>query len=95
MTARVWPISHQRSRNDWRGKVTRRQSQVAELIGQGKTNKEIARELGLSPETVKDYIRTILLTCNMKNRAQVALLGKQDPGFANAIVAGVLMGAIC
>jgi DNA-binding NarL/FixJ family response regulator len=37
--------------------LTERQAQVAERVAQGLTNKEVARELGLSEETVKQHIR--------------------------------------
>jgi DNA-binding NarL/FixJ family response regulator len=36
--------------------LTPRQMQVAALVAQNKTNKTIARELGVSVQTVKDHI---------------------------------------
>ncbi len=46
---------------DWLPRVelpalTPREEQVLRLMARGLTNKAIARELGLSPETVKDYL---------------------------------------
>ncbi len=46
---------------DWMPRVdlpdlTPREEQVLRLMAQGLSNKAIARELGLSPETVKDYL---------------------------------------
>ena len=35
--------------------LTRRESQVCELICQGRSNKEIARLLAISPRTVEDH----------------------------------------
>ncbi|HLA82524.1 MAG TPA: LuxR C-terminal-related transcriptional regulator, partial [Thermoleophilia bacterium] len=36
--------------------LSRREAQVALLIALGKTNKEIAAQLGLSDQTVKEYV---------------------------------------
>ena len=39
--------------------LTSQQEKVLALVAQGKTNKEIADELGLSEKTVKNYVRNI------------------------------------
>ena len=39
--------------------ATPRQYEVAELVAKGLKNKQIARELGISPETVNTHIRDI------------------------------------
>ena len=36
--------------------LTTRQKQIAELVGQGMSRKAIAREVGISPSTVKDHV---------------------------------------
>lgn len=38
-------------------KLTQRQAEVAERVAHGLSNKEVARELGLSVETVRSHIR--------------------------------------
>ena len=43
-----------------RGRLTRREQQLVPLIGQGLTNKEIAAQLNLSEQTVKNHIHRIL-----------------------------------
>jgi DNA-binding NarL/FixJ family response regulator len=43
------------------------------LIGEGKTNKEIANELHLSIGTVKNHITQILGKLNLSDRTQVAI----------------------
>jgi DNA-binding NarL/FixJ family response regulator len=47
---------------------------VAALVGQGRTNAEISRELLMSTATVKAYMTRILTKLGLTNRVQVALL---------------------
>jgi DNA-binding NarL/FixJ family response regulator len=47
---------------------------VARLIGQGRTNAEISRELLVSVATVKAYVSRLLTKLELNNRVQVALL---------------------
>jgi DNA-binding NarL/FixJ family response regulator len=47
---------------------------VARLIGQGRTNNEISRELLVSIATVKAYVSRLLTKLELNNRVQVALL---------------------
>jgi DNA-binding NarL/FixJ family response regulator len=47
---------------------------VARLIGQGRTNSEISRELLVSVATVKAYVSRVLTKLELNNRVQVALL---------------------
>jgi two-component system, NarL family, response regulator DesR len=50
--------------------LTERESQVLELVAEGKTTKEIAAELFLSAGTVRNYISTILDKLNVGNRIE-------------------------
>ena len=47
---------------------------VAALVGRGRTNGEIARELSLSVATVKAYVSRLLTKLDLNNRVQIALL---------------------
>lgn len=47
---------------------------VAKLIGQGRTNAEISRELLVSVATVKAYVSRLLTKLELNSRVQVALL---------------------
>ena len=47
---------------------------VAERIGRGLTNQEIAAELLMSTATVKAYVSRVLTKLDLNNRVQVALL---------------------
>jgi predicted ATPase/DNA-binding CsgD family transcriptional regulator len=53
------------------GGLTKREREVAALIGQGKTNGEIATELVLSKRTVETHVSKILSKLGMTSRAQV------------------------
>ena len=60
-----------------RSRLSKRQRQVLRLLGEGKTNKEMARELFLSPNTVKLHVSAILQRLKVKSRTQAALLSSQ------------------
>ncbi|HHO56315.1 MAG TPA: response regulator transcription factor [Trueperaceae bacterium] len=48
--------------------LTNRESQVLKLLVDGLSNKEIAKELSLSPETVKDYLQNIYQKLGVSDR---------------------------
>lgn len=52
--------------------LSSREREVAEQIAQGQTYKEIARTLGLSPTTVRNYTARIYAKANVKSRAALA-----------------------
>ncbi len=52
--------------------LTTREDQVLELINLGRSNNDIARELGLSPNTVRVHLRNLSLKLNLKDRTEIA-----------------------
>ena len=50
-----------------------RQMAVAQLVGRGQTNYQIACELGITENTVKLYVSQVLRLTHMHNRTQLAL----------------------
>lgn len=53
--------------------LTERELSITKLIGEGKTNQEIAEELYLSVGTVKNYLTRILAKTNFRDRTQLAI----------------------
>jgi LuxR family maltose regulon positive regulatory protein len=47
-----------------------REIAILDLIGQGQSNKEIARQLGISPETVKTHVKNMFSKLEVSTRAQ-------------------------
>lgn len=54
--------------------LTEREAQVAHLIAQGDSNKEIGEHLKLSAKTVKNHVSNILRKLELQRRTQVAIL---------------------
>ncbi len=63
-----------------RSELTPRERQVMELIEQGLKNKEIARELGIRPGTVKIHLKHIFEKTGVRGRYGLALTGLRDKG---------------
>ncbi len=57
--------------------LTPRQTDVLALLLQGKPNKIIARELGVSVETVKDHVAAVLKALGVNSRTQAVLAVSQ------------------
>jgi DNA-binding NarL/FixJ family response regulator len=54
--------------------LTPRQVDILKLLGQGKSNKEIAQTLALTEGTVKQHVSDVLNALNVSNRTQAALV---------------------
>lgn len=57
-----------------------REHAVAQGFGEGKTYKEVARDLGLAPNTVRHHIRSIYSKLGVKDKTRIAQLLRKDPG---------------
>lgn len=60
-------------------RLTKRQKEILMLIGKGQSNKEIARSIGRSDETVKVHVAAILRQLEVRNRTEAALLASRLP----------------
>jgi DNA-binding NarL/FixJ family response regulator len=61
--------------------LTPRQAAVLEKLVEGKSNKQIARELAISDMTVKAHVTAILRSLGVETRAQ-AIVAVRGEGFA-------------
>ena len=59
------------------GLVTQRQMDILLRITQGRSNKQIARELDLSENTVKVHVSAMLRALGLSNRTQAGILGQK------------------
>lgn len=57
--------------------LTERQIEVLSLLAQGKSNKVVSRELGVTPGTVKNHVAAILRALQVCNRIQAAALAQR------------------
>jgi DNA-binding NarL/FixJ family response regulator len=53
--------------------LTRREQSLVELVAQGRTNRDISRELNLSEHTVRNYLFRIFNKLGTSNRLELAL----------------------
>lgn len=58
-------------------KLTQRELQVLEGLTQGKSNKEIARDLEIQEPTVKLHMKTLYRKLEASNRTQAALIARE------------------
>lgn len=59
---------------DWAALLTERERQVALAVAQGATNKEIARQLGITERTVKAHTGAIFEKLGVRDRMQLSLV---------------------
>lgn len=75
-----------------------RLAEVAHLVCEGRTNKEIARLLDISPHTVKEHISNLCLRLSVRNRTSIAAallrLREQEPGGTRDAQEAALLNAI-
>ena len=53
--------------------LTRRESEVLELVKQGKSNRQIAEELTISPGTAKNHVEHIIGKLGVSDRTQAVV----------------------
>ena len=58
--------------DDGERRLTRRESEILDLLAQGLSNKQIAAQLVISQNTVKNHVRNILEKLRLRSRAEAA-----------------------
>ncbi len=71
------PVSRALSSRLPNSDLSAREREVLDLIVQGKSNKEIATELGISESTVKCHVSVILMRLNVTDRTQAVVTALQ------------------
>lgn len=71
------PLNNISGRNTGIKTLTTRQSQVLDLIAQGKSNKQIAYDMGVSESTVKLHINALLRSLHVNNRTQAVITAQK------------------
>jgi DNA-binding CsgD family transcriptional regulator len=56
----------------WAARLTRREAEVARLVGRGCTNQQIAAALHITPDTVKKHVKAACAKAGAANRAGLA-----------------------
>ncbi len=59
-------------------RMTRREREVIELIGEGLSNKEIAQRLNIAAHTVKSHVRNVMEKLTLHTRLQIAAYSRRD-----------------
>ena len=54
--------------------LTPHEQRILTLIGQGMTNRQIARQLNLAEKTIKNYVSSLLAKLGVESRTQAAIL---------------------
>ncbi|WP_210529238.1 response regulator [Rubellimicrobium arenae] len=57
--------------------LTKREEDILRRVAEGKSNKEVARELDLQEKTVKHYMTAILQKLHARNRTEAALIARE------------------
>lgn len=71
------PINNLSGRTGGVKMLTNRQFQVLDLIAQGKSNKQIAYDMGVSESTVKLHINALLRSLHVNNRTQAVVTAQK------------------
>ncbi|MDT8856224.1 response regulator transcription factor [Paracoccaceae bacterium Fryx2] len=57
--------------------LSKREEDILRLVAQGKSNKEVGRDLDLQEKTVKHYMTSILQKLHVRNRVEAAVLARE------------------
>ncbi|WP_026120582.1 response regulator [Nocardiopsis potens] len=60
--------------------LTAREREVLACIGEGLSNRQIARRLGITETTTKTHVSRILTKLDLRSRVQAAIVAQESPG---------------
>lgn len=61
-------------------RITRREHEIVDLIGEGLSNKEIAQRLNIATHTVKSHVRNVMEKLTLHTRLQLAAYHHRETG---------------
>ncbi|HET9089774.1 MAG TPA: response regulator transcription factor [Acidimicrobiales bacterium] len=64
---------HHQPEDDWIARLTARELDVIAALVQGKSNKEIARDLGIGLRTIESYVSAILAKLGVRSRTEATI----------------------
>lgn len=67
----------QQYENQW-GDLTPTETQVAQLVADGLSDKEIAAQLVMAPNTVRNHVRAVLTKAGVENRTKFAVMYRES-----------------
>jgi two-component system, NarL family, nitrate/nitrite response regulator NarL len=65
-------------RTDRLSALTTREAQIAKAVAEGRGNREIATQLGITEQTVKNHLTSIFEKVGVNSRLQLALVILQE-----------------
>ncbi len=74
MVEQIGPAGRPEERRDLIQRLTEREHAVLTLLAAGKSNKEIARALLITPDTAKAHVSRILHKLGVESRTEAAVL---------------------
>ena len=81
LTGKVWARFHEGGGAHKLSQLTRQERNVLDLVATGATNHQIAEQLHLAEQTVKNYVSSILSKLGVDGRTQAALYAVQTLDF--------------
>ena len=72
-TQRILEKKAETAPQDWQSLLSGREITVAQLVGQGASNKEVARQLDIAERTVKAHLTAIFEKLQVRDRLQLSL----------------------
>ena len=76
---RVSALAALRAVEDASGALTHREREIARCVGEGLSNKQIGKALGIQSATVKNHVHSILGKLKMRRRIEIAAFSRRRP----------------